>query len=142
LASKAVQAHGITTKFIPFIFVLVAFLYIFEITSEPFLIFEPEDMFMFLAILFGSLVFIYEAFQSREGGGHSVAFVLLIVIGIIGLIFAFAILFGLYDAIRADSDFIKFTLTVVLIAMLIILGAGAINEIVLSKRLRLHKVIG
>ena len=88
MASKAVQAHGITTKFVPFVFVLVAFLYVSEFTSQTFLIFEPEDMFMFLALLFGSLVFIYEAFQSREGGGHSVAFALLIIIGVIGLVFA------------------------------------------------------
>lgn len=136
--SKAIQAHGITLKFVPFIFVLVAFLYVSQFTSEQILIFEPENMFMFLAILFGSLVFIYEGFQSKQGSGKSVAFVLLIGIGVIGLGYAIAILFGLYSPIGASEDFVHYSLQVILIAQLIILGAGAISEIILSKKLRLH----
>lgn len=134
---RAVQAHGITTKLIPLIFVMFTFLYVFEYTTVEISIIQPEDMFMGGTLIFGSLIFIYEAFQSRSNTGQSVLWALMIILAIIGFIFGGAIILDIYDPI-GNTGFIAFILDAVLFAMLVLFGVGAVVEIVQSRRMHLR----
>ena len=56
------------------------------------------------------------------------------------MVYGFLVLFDIYQPV-GDTGLDNFILVVILSASLLILGAGSITEIVLSTRMRLHKVL-
>ena len=139
---SAIKAHGITTKLLPFVFQLIVFLYVLEYTTTSFSVISPEDMFMGISLIVaGGLIFLYEAFESKsESARLSTAWVIMMVLSFSSMIYGFLILFDIYQPV-GDTGMDNFILVVILSASLLILGAGAITEIVLSTRMRLHKVL-
>ncbi len=99
--------------------------------------FEPEDLFMGLAVLFAGSILVFEgmlAYNDRpKRATGSVAFVLVLGIGLLLLVYGFAVLFDLYQPIGDDSNFGKI-FSVLLFVSLLLLGAAAISEIIVSRR--------
>ena len=138
----AIRAHGITTKLLPFVFQLIVFLYVLEYTTTSFSVISPEDMFMGISLIVaGGLIFLYEAFESKsESARFSTAWVIMLFLSMASMVYGFLVLFYIYQPV-GDTGLDNFILVVILSASLLILGAGSITEIVLSTRMRLHKVL-
>lgn len=138
------QAHGLTTKFIPLVFTVIALLYISDYTRDTFLIIEPENAFLGTVLLIGGVIFLYEGMyslpDSKKSAIGSMGAVIFFILMAINFIFAIAIIFDKYDALN-DSGDINFILQLVVLANVIILLAEGVYEVVLSRRFTFHKAI-
>ena len=64
-------AHGLTTKFFPFVFMLITFFYILQFTTESISFIEPEDFYMGMTIIIGGgLIFVNSSPNSDRGQGQ------------------------------------------------------------------------
>lgn len=104
MGDKSSYAHGLTTKFLPFAFVLFAFFYVSDFTREAFSVISPEDFYVgisgfviFLVLLYEGINHIPKRHTTFGAGGAGFMF-----------IFAFAnLLFGIFvilDVYQWDLD--------------------------------------
>ena len=88
---------------------------------------------MGLTLILGGSVLIYVGVESKKKNSN-VAHWLLYVLGFIGIGYGFAIMFNAYDPFSA-TGIIGYGLVFTILSMLVILGAGAISEVKLSKKM-------
>lgn len=141
---SVMTAHGLTTKFLPLAFTVIAFLYISDYLRDSFAFISPEDAFIGAVLVLGAIVFLYEGLyslpdskKSTVGGIGSVIFFILV---LLNTIFAIAILGDYYDPLTDTGD-INFILQIIVFANIVILLSEGIYEIVLSKRFTLHRAV-
>ena len=139
-----VQLHGISTKFIPLVFTVIAFLYVSDYLRDSVSFITPEDAFIGAVLILGAMVFLYEGFYSLPDSHKSavggIGSVILFALTAVNLIFAFVILTDRYDPLSDTGD-VNFILQIVMFANLVILFSEAVYEIILGRRTTLHKAI-
>lgn len=135
--------HGLTTKFTPLFFVVIAFLFISDYTRESLAGISPENAFVGSILIIGGLIFLYEgifnlpdAHKSSIGAIGAVIFFVLVALNVI---FGLAIIFNYYDPFL-DSGDVNFLLQIILFADIIMLLSEGIYEIIFSRRLSIHRV--
>lgn len=136
------QIHGISFKFIPFIFLGLVFLFYSPYTDDiplPAL----ESVFVAVAFFIGGLAFVYEGVYAwpKKGGNQSsmVGAIFFWIAGTASVVLGLMAWFGNSNPLTS-GDFIQFA-QILLIADLIMLFVGTIFEIVFSHRLS-HKMAG
>lgn len=143
MASKtALQAHGLSTKFLPLFFLLIAFLYISDYTRDSVAFVDPTDFFIAIILGFAGLIFIYEGINNipRKGTTTGTAgFIFFFLFAVINFGFAIAIFYDVYQPLADTGDINLFLQIVVGVNMVMFLVQG-IYEIYLQKRFVVEKV--
>ena len=89
MANKhAMQLHGLSTKFLPLYFMIIAFLYISDYTRDSLSGIDPTDLFIASILFFAGLIFIYEGVNNIPKKGTTVGtagFVFFFIIAIINI---------------------------------------------------------
>jgi hypothetical protein len=142
--SSVMTAHGLTTKFIPLIFTLVAFLFVSDYLRDSVAFIEPEDAFIGTVLFLGAVIFLYEGLyaipDSKKSQIGSMGAILFFILVALNGIFGIAVLFDYYDPLTDSGDY-NFILQIVLFANIIILLTEGVYEIVLSRRFTLHRAV-
>lgn len=137
MANKnAMIAHGLSTKFLPLYFMVIAFLFISDYTRDSVSGIDPTDFFISSILFFAGLIFVYEGFNNipKKGGGIGTAgFVFFFVIAALNLIFGGMIFTDIYDPFT-DSGDVNFFLQIVIGINMLMLFIQGIYEVIISKR--------
>lgn len=136
------QIHGISFKFVPFIFLGLIFLFYSPYASDVSLP-SLEVTFVSVAFFIGGVAFVYEgvyAWPKKSGNQSSmVGAIFFWIAGVVSVVLG---LLGWFTDTNplTSGDFIQFA-QIILIADMIMLFIGTIFEIVFSHRLS-HKMAG
>lgn len=136
MVTKAMTAHGLSTKFLPLYFMILAFLYVSDYTRDTMFGIDPTDLFIASILFFGALIFMYEGFNNVPKKGTTIGtagFVFFFLFAIANGVFAVSIYFDEYDPFT-DSGDLNLILQVIIGVNVVMFLIQGIYEILLSKR--------
>lgn len=135
-------AHGLTTKFLPLYFMIIAFLFISDYTRDTIAGIDPTTLFFSSILFFGGLVLIYEGFNNMPKKGSTIGtagFIFFFIFAFGNIIFSLVTFFELYDPLTDDGD-INLILQMIIVVDIGLFLAQGLYEIVISKRFVIEKV--
>lgn len=143
MANKnAMIAHGLSTKFLPLYFMVIAFLFISDYTRDSLSGIDPTDFFISSILFFAGLIFIYEGFNNIPKKGTTIGtagFVFFFIIAAVNMIFGGLIFLDIYDPLSDTGDINLFLQLIIVVNMLMLFIQG-IYEVIISKRFVVEKV--
>lgn len=135
-------AHGLSTKFLPLYFMVIAFLFISDYTRETLAGIDPTILFISSILFFGGLVFLYEGFNNMPKKGTTIGtagFIFFFLFAIGNIAFSLLTFFEIYNPLADDGD-INFLLQIIIGVNILMFLVQGIYEIMISKRFVVEKV--
>lgn len=135
-------AHGLSTKFLPLYFMLIAFLYISDFTRDTISGIDPTDFFISSILFFAGLVFIYEGINNIPKKGTTIGtagFFFFFIIAIVNIAFGIVIVTDFYQPL-SDSGDINLLLQILIVINMFMFLIQGVYEIIISKRFVVEKV--
>ena len=136
MGNTTMTIHGLTTKFLPLYFMIIAFFFVSDYTRDSLSGIDPTDFFLGSILLFGALIFLYEGINNYpRRGTHvgSAGFVFFFLFFIANAVFSVAIFYDMYQPLEDESD-VNLILQIVIGVNSIMLLSTGLYEIHKNKR--------
>ena len=139
--SKAMLAHGITTKMLPLFFMIIAFLYVSDYTRGTLAFIDPTVLFITTMLVFMGLMLVYEGINNKPHKQSTVAtagYSFFFLFATVNFLYALTIFMGWYNPFTDNGD-INLILQIVMGLDILLLIAQTVHEVGMSKRFVLRE---